>query len=180
MSIGKGKGGIRKGQVATDCAAAKIDRDLKEIRDELSQDPDLISAVVSMLKKLNKTTTTTPCAPDGGAWFHNGRLIAVFEAKKQQDRGNAIERWYKNHYVCRKLNERLSYCTWARGEGAYPEGAIGKALDAAHNGQWNIYRPGHNSCWLSKDGFSKDEIKQQMKYIILERIRSENNEGEQS
>ena len=25
------------------------------------------------------------CEPDGGAWFYNGVLIAVFEGKKQQD-----------------------------------------------------------------------------------------------
>ena len=38
------------------------------------------------------------CQPDGLAWFWDGELIAVFEAKKQQNRGNAIERWYKNNF----------------------------------------------------------------------------------
>lgn len=165
--ISKGKGGIQKGQVATDAAAAKIDKDLKDIRDELVL--EMVEHGITMKKRLEKSTTITPCEPDGGAWFYEDKLIAVFEAKKQQDRGNAIERWYKNNYRCRMLNENLSYVTWARGEGAYPKGAIGQALDVGHDGEWDIYRPGKNSCWLSKDGFSKEEIKNKMIQIILER-----------
>lgn len=172
--ITKGKGGIRKGQIATDDAAKKIDSDLKEIRDELST--ELSEFGVVLKKRLDKTTTITPCEPDGGAWFFNNKLIAVFEAKKQQDGGNAIERWYKNNFRCRSLNENLSYATWARGEGAYPKGSIGAALDIAHSGQWNTYRAGKNSCWLSKDGFTKEQIKIQMKEIILERIKFETGE----
>lgn len=176
--ISKGRGGIQNGQVATDQAAAKIDKDLKDTRDELAL--ELSDLDVTMKKRLDKSDTITPCEPDGGAWFYNGVLIAVFEAKKQQDRGNAIERWYKNNYRCRVLNESLSYGTWARGEGAYPSGSIGQALDVAHNGEWNTYRPGKNSCWLSKDGFTRQEIKDKMREIILERVSYENNKGERS
>jgi hypothetical protein len=174
MIISKGKGGIRKGQNATDASAKKIDKDLKEIRDELSSELESIGVV--MKKRLDKLGTITPCEPDGGAWFYKDKLIAVFEAKKQQDRGNAIERWYKNNYRCRRMNENVSYGTWARGEGAYPKGKIGEALDVAHDGQWNTYRPGKNSCWLSKTGFSKEEIKNQMRSIIVERVQNEKGE----
>lgn len=168
MSISKGTGGIQKGQTATTPESAKIDKDLREIRDELCI--ELSDLGVTMKKKIVTPNTSTPCQPDGGAWYLDGVLIAAFEAKKQQDHGNAIERWYKNNYVCRTLNENMSYGTWARGEGAYPQGTIGKVLDISHDGEWNVYRAGKNSCWLSKSGFSKSEIKDQMRAILLERI----------
>jgi hypothetical protein len=167
-NIKKGTGGIQKGQTASSEASLKIDKDLRSIRDELIE--EMAHLGVSMKKKITQTGTTTPCEPDGGAWYIGDTLIAAFEAKKQQDHGNAIERWYKNNYVCRTLNENVSYSTWARGEGAYPSGAIGKILDVAHSGEWNVYRAGKNSCWLSKDGFTKQEIKDQMRAILLERL----------
>jgi len=167
-TITKGTGGIQKGQSATTTESLKIDKDLKDIRDELCE--ELRHHGITMKKKIVSTNTLTACQPDGGAWYLGETLIAAFEAKKQQDHGNAIERWYKNNYVCRSLNENMSYGTWARGEGAHPEGSIGRVLDISHDGEWNVYREGKNSCWMSKDGFTKEEIKEQMRAILLERI----------
>ena len=167
-NIKKGTGGIQKGQSATTSESLKIDQDLREIRDELEKEMQHLGVV--MKKKIILPNTLTACSPDGGAWFLGDILIAAFEAKKQQDHGNAIERWYKNNYVCRSLNENMSYGTWARGEGAYPKGSIGRILDISHGGEWNTYREGKNSCWLSKEGFSKQEIKDQIRAILIERI----------
>ena len=167
--IKKGKTGLQPGMTSMDQAAKKIDKNLKSIRNELEKELSSIKEL-KMSIRLKKDTTKTACEPDGGAWFYKDILICAFEAKKQQDKGNVIERWYKNEYRCRKINSDISYVTFCRGEGAYPNGVIGKILDVAHDGEWNIYRPGKNSCWLSKDGFTRDFIKSKIKEIILERI----------
>lgn len=177
MIIQKGKGGLRKGHSgASDEASLKIDRNLKQIRDNLSNDLQIDG--LELKRKINESRWATPCEPDGGAWYYKGSLIAVFEAKKQQNAGNAIERWYKNMYLCRKINPEVSYVTFCRGEGACKEGAIGKLLDVAHLLGFNQYNAGDNSCWLSKDGFTESFIEETMKSIILERIENINR-GEQ-
>jgi hypothetical protein len=173
MIIQKGKGGLRKGHSGvSDRASLKIDRNLKQIRDNLSNDLQIDG--LELKRKINESRWTTPCEPDGGAWYYRGSLIAVFEAKKQQNAGNAIERWYKNMYLCRKINPEVSYVTFCRGEGACKEGVIGKLLDVAHLLGFNQYNAGDNSCWLSKDGFTEDFIEETMKSIILERIENIN------
>jgi hypothetical protein len=165
-----GRGGLRKGHSgAADEGALRLDTDMKQVARELADELRAMF-VLDMTMAIPKTDTITPCCPDGGAWYFGGKLIAVFEAKKQQDAGNAIERWYKNMYRCRMLNANVSYVTFCRGEGARPNGVIGVALDVAHEG-WNEYFPGGNSCWLEPQGFTKDELKSEMRRVLMERIR---------
>jgi len=171
------KGGIQKGTVATDARARKLDEQCKHQKDSVFAELKQQYPKLTLQKKLTKVQIPGgkgACEPDGGAWFYNGVLIAVFEGKKQQDAGNAIERWYKNMYLCRKINPEVSYVTFCRGEGACKEGAIGKLLDVAHLLGFNQYNAGDNSCWLSKDGFTEDFIEETMKSIILERIENIN------
>ena len=113
------------------------------------------------------------CEPDGGAWFYRGVLIAVFEGKKQQDRGNAIERWFKNNYICRKVNQNVSYVTFCTGEGAYDNGQIGKALNIAHLTGFNQYNPADNSAYFNIEGFTGEQIYTIMKDVLIERIENE-------
>ena len=162
--------GLQKGHNgAMDTAAKTIDSNLRIIRDDLLKELS-IDKRLSMKKRIGNEFTKTPCQPDGGAWYYDDVLIAVFEAKKQGDIGNAIERWYKNEYVCRKINKDVSYVTFCCGEGAYENGTIGKTLDIAHDSIFNEYRAGKNSSWLSKEGFSADFIKGKVREIIMERI----------
>ena len=112
--------------MAADDDAKRLDTALKDLKDivfeELSIEyPDLV-----LQKRLLPSQIPGGiggCEPDGGAWFYQDKLIAVFEAKKQQDSGNAIERWFKNNYICRLINPQVSYVTFATGEGAYEGGA---------------------------------------------------------
>lgn len=165
-------GGLQKGHKGvSDRAAKTIDSNLKSIRDELFRELKSIKGL-DMKKRVPKIDTKTPCEPDGGAWFYNGKLVAAFEAKKQQDSGNAIERWYKNERRCRKLNPDMSYVTFCRGTGAHPDGSIGIVLDVAHENGWNEYVPGDNSCWLSIEGYTKSFLKDTMREVILERVES--------
>ena len=168
-------GGIQNGTVATDARARKLDDQCKDLKDEVYVELKKIYPELVLQKKLTKAQIPGgigACEPDGGAWFYNGVLIAVFEGKKQQDRGNAIERWFKNNYICRKINPEVSYVTFCTGEGAYAGGQIGKALNIAHLFGFNQYNPGENSAFLNTDCFIKQEINTIMIQVISERINT--------
>ena len=168
-------GGIQTGTVATDARACKLDEQCKHVKNTVLP---IISAVypgVTMQKKLTKEQIPGgkgACLPDGGLWFYKAKLIAAFEGKKQQDLGNAIERWFKNNYICRKINPFVSYVTFCTGEGAYENGQIGKALNVAHLSGFNQYNPGENSAYLNTDSFTKQEINAIMIETVCERINT--------
>jgi hypothetical protein len=166
------KGGIQEGTVAADTMARTLDINLKdiskELRDELKNIPGL--KYYYRLPK-DKKIGTAGCQPDGGLWFLNDVLIATFEGKKQGDSGNAIERWFKNNFICRSINSAVDYVTFCVGKGAYEQGTMGKILSPAHLGGYNKYVSGGNTCYMSINGFTAKEIKQKMKKIILEHIQ---------
>ena len=159
------KGGIQKGQNATDTHARKLDKQCKEIRDRLVNEfPNL-----TMKRKLPKHMFPNhkgACEPDGGAWFLDGVLVAVFEGKKQGLGGNAIERWFKNNFICRKLNPSVSYVTFCVGEGAGQDRVIHNTLDIAHEKGFNEFFAGENSCFLSEGGFTDEEIYNTMRKAL--------------
>ena len=170
------KGGIQNGTVATDARARKMDNYCKELRESVFA--NFKSKDLTVQKKLNQTQIhggIGACEPDGGAWFYKGILIAVFEGKKQQNRGNAIERWFKNQYICRSINPQVSYVTFATGGGAKANGTIGKALNIAHLNGFNKYVPGGNSCFMNEDTIDKDEMNGIMHEVILERMEEVDN-----
>ena len=172
------KGGIQNGTVATDARARKLDEQCKHQKDDVYAVLKEIYPQLTLQKKLTKGQIPGlkgACEPDGGAWFYRGVLIAVFEGKKQQDRGNAIERWFKNNYICRSIRPDMSYVTFCTGEGAYEkDGTIGKALNVAHLDGFNQYNPGANSAYLTTDdeGFTKQFINATMIEVVCERINT--------
>ena len=168
-------GGIQKGTVATDARARKLDEQCKYLMQDVYSVLKETYPKLTVQKKLIKAQIPGgigACAPDGGAWFYNGVLIAVFEGKKQQDAGNAIERWFKNNFIARKVNPEVSYVTFCTGEGAYEDGQIVKALNVAHLDGFNQYNPGDNSAFLSTDCFTKEFINATMIEVICERINT--------
>ena len=168
-------GGIQKGMVATDTHARNLDIQCKTFKDKVYAELADIAGL-TMQKKLEKDQIPGDigaCEPDGGAWFYNGKLIAIFEGKKQQNRGNAIERWFKNNFICRAINSEVSYVTFAIGEGAVDNGVITKALNIAHLDGFDKYVPGKNSCFRSVNGFTNQEIYDTMISVILERINGQ-------
>jgi hypothetical protein len=168
-------GGIQDGTVATDPRARKLDDQCKHLKNDVYKKLKEIYPDLVLQKKLTKEQIPGGkggCEPDGGAWFYRDVLIACFEGKKQQDRGNAIERWFKNNYICRKINPNMSYVTFCTGEGAYDDGQIGKALNVAHLLGLNKYNPGDNSVFLNTDCFTKEQISAIMIEVISERINT--------
>ena len=169
------KGGIQNGTVATDARARKLDEQCKHQKESVFAELKQKYPELTLQKKLTKEQIpggVGACEPDGGAWFYNNVLIAVFEGKKQQDRGNAIERWFKNNYICRKINPDVSYVTFCTGEGAYDDGQIGKALSVAHLEGFDQYNAGDNSAYLNTDCFTKQQINTIMIETICERINT--------
>lgn len=112
----------------------------------------------AQLPELAQRGIRSGCVPDGGMWFTGDRndskrkLVAVFEAKHQQDGGNAQERWATNRAICQSINPRAVYVTFATGEGAQPGGVLhtygGDMTQVFPNTEW-IYSP---------DGFSEEQI----------------------
>lgn len=105
------------------------------------------------------------CQPDGGLWFWKGKLIMSSESKKQNGRGNAIERWAKNFYICSKVNPRSTYLTLAVGEGVLPGKPIYETLYVFHEGKYNVDRIGAPTCHMREKGFTDDEV-----YDIMRRM----------
>ena len=109
------------------------------------------------------------CQPDGGIWFYDGHLIASFEGKKQNDGGNAIERWFKNYDHIRTTNPRCPLVTYAIGSGVRPNNPIWKTLYRPHKGKYNIFHNLGPSCFLNEGGFSRNWLKQNMiDYLEME------------
>tara|TARA_Y100000114_G_C11749444_1_gene323436 strand:+ start:1018 stop:1533 length:516 start_codon:yes stop_codon:yes gene_type:complete len=115
-------GGIQAGTTAFDEESKALDKHMKVARDRLAPEfPDL--TMVKMFDNEHKEKylggNLTGFAPDGGAWFDaNGNLVAAFEGKKQNLRGNAYERWFKNAGVAKVCNEDVTYVTLCTGKGA--------------------------------------------------------------
>ena len=155
------KGGIQPGTTAFDEQSKAMDDNAKlacEIAFQL-QYPGL-----TFQKKLDQSQIPGgigSCAPDGGVWFYNGKLIAAFESKKQGSKGNAIERWFKNNFIIKAINPAATYVTFASGEGVVAGNPIHRILHIAHcgdNGFMNEIVPFKNNLHCNVDGFSVEEM----------------------
>lgn len=71
------------------------------------------------------------CYPDGGIFLDkNGNPEISFECKYQGDKGNAIERWYKNYSFMRKLGVK-KYVTFCLGEGFFNNNTAERIINGA-------------------------------------------------
>ena len=157
------KGGIQKGTVATDTVAKKLDIQCKTLKETIEVEG------LTMQKKIRQDQIPTgigACEPDGGAWFKDGKLVAVFEGKKQGKKGNAIERWFKNNFVCRAINPDVCYVTFCVGEGAGDGEVIQKTLNIAHMAGINKFNPNGNTVFFAVDGFNNEFIAGVMKDVL--------------
>jgi hypothetical protein len=134
-------GGIQKGTEAGSEESKKLDNDVKMIAEAIAQVQSKYffergHRVYDATKKNKQTIRENAipeftkkgvlvgCVPDGGMWFSGDRSDAtrllqfVFEAKYQGVAGNAIERWYNNHFLCSKIFPGVKYITFMTGKGA--------------------------------------------------------------
>ena len=166
-------GGIQPGQVAMDAAAKKLDTTCKEVKEEVYKQLKNEFPELTLQRKLLAEQIpggVGACEPDGGAWFYKDKLIAVFEAKKQGDKGNAIERWFKNAFICIAINPDVTYVTFCTGDGAYIGGVMYKALAVAHPKGFNHLYPQKCSCFMNINGHDREFIVHIMKKALRESI----------
>jgi hypothetical protein len=86
--------------------------------------------------------------------------------KKQNDAGNAIDRWFKNNYICRTINPYVSYVTFACGDGSKPGAIIPRTLNIAHLKGFNQFNLYDNSLFLKPEGFTEEELYDMMTGIL--------------
>lgn len=109
--------------------------------------------------------------PDGGAYYINGKLALVVEAKYQQKNGNAIERWYKNMYITRLINPDVSYVTLGAGY-IKEDGSIYQTLSISHTGEEGAigkFAKGKNSLYL-KETWNEEEVTSLLSDILKQLI----------
>ena len=155
------KGGIQKGTTAFDAESLKLDKFVKDAAKELQEEFPHLRCVMqfSYIDKLE--TVGQDCfgfAPDGGAWFHEDKLIAVFEAKKQGKGGNANERWWDNAVTAQYINKDVIYTTFCTGKGA----EFGNNLERMSR-KANIMLGENFQFVLKPEGMTYNEIKNQMR-----------------
>jgi hypothetical protein len=123
------KGGIQKGTTAFDVYSKELDGSLKKAVDVIKLKFSDLELVKQMKKDMKLKLVGDDCfgfAPDGGAWFKKGKLVAVFEAKKQGEDGNAYERWWDNATTAKYLNKKVLYITFCTGAGAAKDKCLDK------------------------------------------------------
>ena len=93
--------------------------------------------------------------PDGGIFWHAGhpgKVLCVAEAKKQGERGNAIERWFKNYSIMRRLGCEI-YLTVCTGDGFFNGNRAQKTLETAvATDPFDFYRLRQDAVWNQQEG----------------------------
>jgi hypothetical protein len=166
-------GGIQPGTTAWDAQSLNHDKVVRLASKEAEKILQERYPGIQRHNKIIKESLPTKigaCSPDGGVWYYQGKLIAAFEAKKQGPRGNAIERWYKNYFLIKEINDRCPLVTYAMGEGVREGNPIQVILHAAHKGQYNTFRSEGPSCFLKEDGFTLEEIRDSIVQFIESEI----------
>lgn len=180
------RGGIQKGTTATSKLSKELDDHTKKAAKVLAKKYSMFTAQ-SKLRKDQIPGGIGSAAPDGLAWFYKNKLVLTFEAKYQKNGGNAGQRWFKNVYVCRRINPVLSVVTFAAGPGAsrtprmtkrgtlsYP--ALYHDLHVAHcegEGGFDEFFLHKNSAFFDENGFTYEEIYAIMEHAIIEVLKSE-------
>lgn len=163
------------GKVATTKRSKKLDSSVKEISKDLSslleESLEYKVGVRHPDERIDHTIL-----PDGGAWYKDGKLVLVIEAKHQANAGNAIERWYKNNFFCRSINPNVTYVTFATGEGSPIGCVMERILRASHlnhfdNDYSNSYlEKGGNNYYYSEKGFDKTTLVKMIFDIVYAHI----------
>ncbi len=177
-------GGIQKGTEAGSAESKQLDGDVKVIAEAIAQAQNQYyyesghrcldetknfsrqTVIEAAIPEMRERNIRTGCMPDGGMWFSGPRtqprtLQVAFEAKHQQDGGNAIERWCKNYLLCNRLWPDAKYVTFMTGEGAKVGGvlhAFGETMSAVNGPNCVFY--------YSPSGFSQEDIFSVMNSVL--------------
>ena len=109
--------------------------------------------------------------PDGGFWIFKktGLVVAAFEAKKEDEGGNANERWNDNANTASVMNTNMKYHTFARGY--IPKWIKREKKSFKEYNQRNLL----DTRWSIKaEGFTREEMKNVM-INTLNEVLDDNN-----
>jgi len=165
------RGGIQLGTTASSPESVELDLGIKKVAEYIASikdvkrlyDADFHSGPRRILKELGNEWPYG-CVPDGLMWFSKTpttpelgyftrKLKVGFEGKKQEEGGNAEERWWKNFQTCLYINPDVKYVTFCSGAGVLK----GKPLDKLKTMAERVY-PNNVCFYMKKEGFSKNEI----------------------
>lgn len=110
--------------------------------------------------------------PDGGFVFDGDEMIMATEAKKNSDKGNAIERWYHKVFVVRKFfNNQVSFVTFASGDVSEVSPIYTKLYPAHSDGDGSVneFTPNKNSLFL-RDEWTPEEVKEIVKESLIKAL----------
>lgn len=161
--------GIQEGTTAYDEESRRLDQLIKDTTKKLKLELKSFRVITRMTKQMKIELVGDDCfgfAPDGGAWFIDGKLVAVFEGKKQGENGNAYERWWDNAVTAKHLNPDVKYITFCTGAGA----AKDKCLDKLRR-KSRIMMGENFDMHLKVDPFTAEEIEAIMRSVLEEYIK---------
>jgi hypothetical protein len=161
------RGGVANGTSATSVASRKLEQNLRDVAEQHAHlYPNLTwragYSAIELCRKLGAPESYLAKAgndiagmyPDGGIWEDaQGRPVVIAEAKKQGVTGNAIERWYKNWTMARRLNPDVIYLTFCTGKGFYDDNSAQRTLQTAvteEPGGWD--RLANGTLWNTHTG----------------------------
>lgn len=158
------------GAFATTKKSKQLDQAVKKAAHKLAR--EFASQGVICRQKIDNVETPgggASCAPDGGLWYINGKILASFEAKYQGKRGNADERWHKNWNILRILNENIIYVTFAAGESVHNQFRKNINIALYEYGNDNKFNQTHlrgPSLYLDEAGFTDKQVEDIMRSVI--------------
>lgn len=161
--------GIQVGTTAWDKQSRSLEKSIRQASKEVYEELQEQYPELDRLSKLPKHMIPGGkggCQPDGGIWLYQGEVILVLEAKKQGARGNAIERWFKNFFICQKSFSIHTYLTFCSGEAAEENGIFERNLSIASE-NFNKIVPGEACHYLSPSGFHVDFVKSIIRQVVL-------------
>lgn len=158
------RGGIQAGTVAWDNDSLTLDKILKESYNILSREKHSLKCYKMFTTEMKIKYLGDDCfgfAPDGGAWFRDDKLVAVFEAKKQNENGNAYERWWDNASTAKYINPEVAYVTFCSGRGTRKDHCLDKLKRKA-----TIIMGKTFTFHLSETGFTQRYVEKVMREVL--------------
>lgn len=148
------RGGIQPGTTAGNLSSRHLDDLTREYIQTLPSSSRWLKGLsanelrTALSTRLDDTSRIAGFRPDGGIFVDRKRnpLVAI-ECKFQGERGNAIERWYKNFAVSQRLGVRR-YVTFCLGEGFFDGRSAERTLGTAVA----IFEPDKKDVWDSDEG----------------------------
>lgn len=148
------RGGIQPGTTAGNLSSRQLDDLTREYIQALPFSTRWLKGLsanelrTALTTRLDDTSRIAGFRPDGGIFVDQGRRpVVAIECKFQGQRGNAIERWYKNFAISQRLGIKR-YVTFCLGDGFFDGRSAERTLGTAVA----VFEPNKKDVWDSDEG----------------------------